>query len=163
MGQVMKTQIPPEVRQKPEVKTNQGALQQTGVGTPYLKGAAAELLTLSWFLSHAEWEPSVARSPDFFNRSQESGFLCEVRFFFMLVPILIGRKRQKRRRRKESMEGRERERKTMWKLPEGQMLPQWNGGSQCQDCSRTLRVDAHGSNAKSLQKVTRVHYNHCPA
>lgn len=72
----------PRGRAKTRSENRSGSAVANQSGQTYLKGAAAELLSLSWFLSHAEWEPSVARSPDFFNRSQESGFLCEVRFFF---------------------------------------------------------------------------------
>lgn len=76
---------------------------------------------------HSEWHPSLARSSGLFSRSQESGFLCEIRLLFFLNTLIIQEKGERSRKEKDS-EGEGEEGATPCEsLSKGQMSPQWSG------------------------------------
>lgn len=111
---------------------------------PYLKVAATELLSSGCLVTPYD-VPILPDLLTFFSRSQESGFLCEIRFFFFNT-VLIQEKGERSRKEKDSEGEREEGATPCESLSEGQMSPQWSGGCPCAEGSRTQRVEAHGSN-----------------
>lgn len=147
----MKTHIHPDmpkVRQETEMRKTGGWGLVNQSGPALSEGCSCWVSQLQLILVAPYDIPVLSGLLTFFNRSQESGFLCEIRFF--LSPALNSREGREEEER-EGQGEREKEQHHVKAYPKA-TCHQSGVVAPCVETSRTESVEAPGSNTASPWK-----------